>query len=661
MKKLLCALLCLLMIGMMSVAMAEKPGDTITLTLSITSTNGGSAGKVHFNASGAPVTCTSVAANNQTSNMMVIPSGASLNGAVSVVGYMDHATQTQYVVEGVVGTATFTINSDAKPGTYTISVYGSGAVTGASGSKTFTIKCTDHVSDSGTVTKKATCKETGTKVYKCTACGETIKTETLAVLSHDMKTVKTTKAATCTEDGTKTYSCSMCNEVQKTETIPATGHGTLTEKVTKPATCTEPGEKTFTCPNCNVVQKTEAIPATGHSDGETKVTKAATCTEKGEKTTYCAVCKAAIKTADVDPLGHQEGTAKETKAPTCTEKGEKTTSCTVCKEVLKTEDIPAKGHSKGNATVSKQPTCTETGLRSYKCTVCKAEVENEEIPANGHKEDKGTVTTKPTCTEKGVKTFKCSTCGEVLREEVVAANGHKEDKGTITLEPTCTEAGEKTFKCSVCGVELRTATVAAKGHKSGKWVVIKPATKEEEGERELHCAVCDVVIRTEIIPSNVYLHMNVCSEGIRFRDLDEDLSKEWFMFTPVDLSVDGEYTFNLIAGNTHVIGTVTMTVFEGAVTITYELVNPHFIQLVEEFMTILPSLEAVEVVDVEEMTNYPFGEPISIQEDLGGDTKVLLFIRNKVIYRDDTVGIKEFDFNGDEYFAYTEELKLLMD
>ena len=189
----------------------------------------------------------------------------------------------------------------------------------------------------------------------------------------------------------------------------------------------------------------------------------------------------------------------------------------------------------------------------------------------------------------------------------------------------------------------------------------KPATDDEDGEMELHCAVCDAVIRTETISSKVYYHMSVCSMGIRFREMDEDLTDDWFMFTPIDLSVDGETTFDLIAGNAHKIGTVTVTVAEGTVTVSYELANKRYIKVVEEFMTILPSIEAVDVVDPDEMTPFAFDQAISIQDDLGGDTKVLLFMCNKVIYEEGTVGVKAFDDDGKAYVEFAEELKQLMD
>lgn len=286
MKKLICALLALLMIGMMSVAMAEKPGDTITLTITITSTDGTSAGYVNFDASGAPVTCTSIKRNNQTDNDQVTVPQKGLTGRISVIGYMDPDTETTTVQTGTIATLTFKINDDAKPGRYSIKVWGTMAITGVNGGKSFTIEgCVEHVSDNGTVTKEATCTEAGSKVYKCTECGTIVKTEEIPVIAHNASDVKVTKEPTCTEPGIKSYACSMCGADQKTEEIAAIGHGEGEVKVTKPATCTEAGEKTYTCPKCQQVIKTEPISATGHSEGETKVTKEPTCTEKGEKST----------------------------------------------------------------------------------------------------------------------------------------------------------------------------------------------------------------------------------------------------------------------------------------------------------------------------------------------------------------------------------------
>lgn len=47
-----------------------------------------------------------------------------------------------------------------------------------------TIKALGHKSDNGTIVKDATCTSEGSKTYKCTVCGETIKTEKIAKLNH---------------------------------------------------------------------------------------------------------------------------------------------------------------------------------------------------------------------------------------------------------------------------------------------------------------------------------------------------------------------------------------------------------------------------------------------------------------------------------------------
>ena len=169
------------------------------------------------------------------------------------------------------------------------------------------------------------------------------------------------------------------------------------------------------------------------------------------------------------------------------------------------------------------------------------------------------------------------------------------------------------------------------------------------------------VVTPEPPEKTTYYHMSVCSQGIRFRDLENPVTNKWYMFTPIDLSVDGEQTFDLIAGNKHKIGTVTVVVKEGAVTVSYELNKHSDIKVIEEFMTILPSLAEVAELDFAVLTNYAYDEAISIQDQLGGDTKVLLFICNQVVYEEGSFGIQDFDDEAKAYIEFVEALKLLMD
>lgn len=155
------------------------------------------------------------------------------------------------------------------------------------------------------------------------------------------------------------------------------------------------------------------------------------------------------------------------------------------------------------------------------------------------------------------------------------------------------------------------------------------------------------------------VRMNACSIGPHFRDVS-DVTDKWYMFTPIDLSVDGIQTFDLIGGDMHVIGQVNVLVENGEVTVTYELANK-WIKVKSEFLTFFGSLDDVNTVDSIELTGYAFGEPVSIADELGGDTKVLLYIHNGVVYDEMGMGIREFYHRNPEYLQYVEELKLLMD
>lgn len=397
-----------------------------------------------------------------------------------------------------------------------------------------------------------------------------------------------------------------------------------------------------------------------HKTTEWIETTPADCTNEGVKSLTCSNCGKVVDTAAI-PVNdqHTEGTPTEAVAPTCTEEGEETISCTLCGKLLKTNPIPALGHTTDEGTVTLEPTCTEDGVRSYTCTVCGEEQENEAIPALGHTTDEGSVTLEPTCTETGLRSYTCTVCGEEIEDEEVPALGHTADEGTVTLEPTCTETGLKAHVCTVCGAKLEDSTVEALGHDEGKWIITIPVTENTDGERELHCTRCDELLKTEVIPHAVYYWMNACSVGPHFRDVS-DITDKWYMFTPVDLSVDGIQTFDLIGGNMHVIGQVNVLVENGEVTVTYELANK-WIKVKSEFLTFFGSLDDVNTVDSIELTGYAFGEPVSIADELGGDTKVLLYIRNGVVYDAMGMGIREFYHRNPEYLQYVEELKLLMD
>ena len=112
------------------------------------------------------------------------------------------------------------------------------------------------------VEKAATCAAEGSAVYiwKTTTYGTYRFTVTLPKTdTHTYDGGKVTKQATCKEDGEKLYTCTVC-KATKTEPIPkSTAHTYDGGKVTKQATCREDGEKLYTCTVCGE-SRTEALP-----------------------------------------------------------------------------------------------------------------------------------------------------------------------------------------------------------------------------------------------------------------------------------------------------------------------------------------------------------------------------------------------------------------
>lgn len=181
-----------------------------------------------------------------------------------------------------------------------------------------------HSWDSGTVTKKATCTQTGMKTLKCTGCGQT-KTESIPATGHTWDSGTITVQPTEKTEGVMTFKCTECNET-KTESIPkiACVHTWDSGKVSKEATCGSDGVMNYTCTKCGET-KTESIPATGdHAWDSGTVIKEATSTESGLIEYKCKVCGQS-KTATVEPkktdVKEENGAKITTDVEKITEKG----------------------------------------------------------------------------------------------------------------------------------------------------------------------------------------------------------------------------------------------------------------------------------------------------------------------------------------------------
>lgn len=138
-----------------------------------------------------------------------------------------------------------------------------------------------------------------------------------------------------------------------------------------------------------------------------------------------------------------------------------------------------------------------------------------------------------------------------------------------------------------------------------------------------------------------YANNTVCSFGPHFRNVTPDLTSKWYMFTPLDLSRDGVQTYELVAGNVFVIGDVTIEVKGDNLTVNYHYCSNDILDK-DQFFTIFGDYDEITTVEPEQLNRMEYNKTYSIQNDLGGDTSVLLFVCNRASVRDDTRGIVRF-------------------
>ena len=154
-------------------------------------------------------------------------------------------------------------------------------------------------------------------------------------------------------------------------------------------------------------------------------------------------------------------------------------------------------------------------------------------------------------------------------------------------------------------------------------------------------------------------NQSVCSLGIRFRDIAPQLTSRWDMFTPLDLSQEGVQTLPLLAANVSEVGSVTVSVKDGTVTVTYKLHWP--VEEVNMAFALVPDLASVTEVDIASMPRYAFGQPVSIQTDLNGDTRVLLYVLGHVNYDYLDPRTPQYSTSNTVYRQLVSDLEALMD
>ena len=471
-------------------ASTVKPGDTVSVTVSISESTGFILAKANVNYDTKAITFVDYTVDSTFSaDKNVYVSVVNKDGYVAVtVNAKDNETEIAStgaiavinfkVVDGFDGETTVSVTSKKS---YIATKDETGKMvndfTVSGGSTTIKSVASGHVHTYGELVAEvpATCEATGKAAYyKCAVCGEIFdkdkKETTEAALVIPAKghteVVDPAVEATCETAGkTEGKHCSVCNKVLvEQKEVPAKGHTEVVDPAVEESCITDGKTKGSHCSVCKkVLVAQKRIPATGHNPGPE-----ATCTEPQK----CKTCGKNLGQAK----GHTPGAAA-----TCTE-GQK---CTVCGK----EIAPAKGHTYGpDASCTEAQKCVVCGAEiapakshtpgaaatcteAQKCTVCGTEL----APAKGH-----TPGAAATC----VKAQKCTVCGA----EIAPATG----KHTPGAEATCTEAQ----KCTVCGKEL----APAKGHTPVVDAKVEPTLSKEGKTEGSHCSVCgEVIIAQQVI------------------------------------------------------------------------------------------------------------------------------------------------------------------
>ena len=154
----------------------------------------------------------------------------------------------------------------------------------------------------------ATCVATGTNVYVCSVCGDTMEEE--APIDPDAHHVVTDEAvaATCTTSGlTEGSHCDLCSTViVAQEEIPALGHDFSVQVGSSDATCVTPGTTTYKCSRCDETKVVTGEVNPNNHEGEVTLdqstVKAATRGEDGYTGDYkCSACGAVVTEGTVIP------------------------------------------------------------------------------------------------------------------------------------------------------------------------------------------------------------------------------------------------------------------------------------------------------------------------------------------------------------------------
>ena len=374
-----------------------------------------------------------------------------------------------------------------------------------------------HGYNSWTITKEATCLETGQKTRSCKYCGD-IWTETIPIAEHDVGTEWLSNGAQHWKE------CASCGEKSD-----AASHEWDDGSITRQPDYNREGVKTYTCTVCGAT-KAESIPKLAcqtHSYDSGKVTTQATSSREGVKTYTCTVCGAA-KTESIPRLAcqtHSYDSGKVTTQATSSREGVKTYTCTVC-GAAKTESIPRTNDTGASQTSGKSvprtsfPSMSLSGVRGKstrnslntnstgRVSYVSSDPSVAKVSSTGYVSflKAGTATITATVAEtSNYQTAKASytvtvtdpgNTGNTDRSGARTAaqkdcrGRHSYDQGVIRRDPTCSTGGETVYTCLVCGYTRTRPISPTFDHNYDKGVVTQQPVGWRSGRITYTCVDC---------------------------------------------------------------------------------------------------------------------------------------------------------------------------
>ena len=399
----------------------------------------------------------------------------------------------------------------------------------------------------------------------------------------------------------------------------------------------------------------------------------ANCDHPARYEFVCSICHATKEenVGESDPTKHNWGDWIVDKAPTCTAAGERHRICS--NNVHHTEkDYPAAlNHALGDWYVTKAATCEGTGTRRRDCSRC---TYYEEEPINPLDHDWGSVVTTPaTCMAPATTTRTCKR--DSSHKEVTTSgttdmvNGHVWGNWKVTSKATCMTPAKETRVCSLNSAHTEVREVGSvdmtNGHQWDEGTYITKPTTTSGGEIKYVCQLNSAHTKTvKVGPLARGGNNTICAFGPRLRDtnLYPYNTDDWYMFTPFDASQNGVQTFELIASNKYIVGTVTLTIQDGSLKVDYTLKDPGNFKINLEFFTVLNRINDLTDYEPENLMHLAMykGQFINLQEKFGDDTNLVLYFCSRCNFTYSNK-ISEMNYESTTHQRLLQNMLALMD